>query len=429
MAKFSSPADAILRLTKSVAADWTKQRKAEERDANAAAARTTRLIRSRRMTIREAAFRVMDDAYDRASTGGTLPVNPRQVYYAARRAVLLATGADSLESGYFLQTLLPEYQKLYDCDDWDLIWDSRGHFTEPHTGLVVPIGTLQVRQYMGDRPQLGDPVEMDPNQLYPTKGPEHRYNTVLFVEKEGFDPIFEASHISDRFDVAIMSTKGMSTTSARLLLDRLVDRGVEKILVLHDFDISGFSICGTLGTDSGRYIFKNNVPIIDIGLRLSDVVALGLLHEPFTINQNLRSVANTLRRHGATQDEIDFLIQKPHSSRSFQGERVELNAMTSDELVGFIERKFEEHGVSKIIPTDDVLEQHARRMLERRAVLRELDKLLPEIRKRVAETKLPEDLRACVAELLERNPKLPWDAAVADMMADDEADLDEDNEQ
>jgi hypothetical protein len=62
-------------------------------------------------------------------------------------------------------------------------------------------------------------------------------------------------------------------------------------------------------------------------------------------------------------------------------------------------------------------------MLERHAVLRELDKLLPEIRKRVAETKLPEDLRIHVEELLEENPKLPWDAAVADMMAD----LDEDN--
>ena len=135
----------------------------------------------------------------------------------------------------------------------------------------------QVRQYVGDRPKLGDPVEIDPDQLYPTKGPEHRYGTVLFVEKEGFDPIFEAAHIADRFDVAIMCTKGMSTTSARLLLDRLVDRGVEKILVLHDFDISGFSICGTLGTDSGRYIFDNDVPIIDIGLRLSDVDELGLL--------------------------------------------------------------------------------------------------------------------------------------------------------
>jgi hypothetical protein len=208
-----------------------------------------------------------------------------------------------------------------------------------------------------------------------------------------------------------------------------VDRGVEKMLVLHDFDISGFSICGTLGTDSGRYLFTNEVPIIDIGLRLSDVDELGLLHEPFTTNKNPRSVADTLRRHRATEDEIDFLIQETDSFRGFEGERVELNAMTSDELVDFIERKFEEHGVSKIIPTDDVLEQHARRMLERHAVLSELDKLLPEIRKRVAETKLPEDLRTRVEELLEENPKLPWDAAVANMMADDEAELDEDDEQ
>ena len=205
--------------------------------------------------------------------------------------------------------------EVYDCDDWDLIWDARGHFTEPHTGEVVPIGTLQVRQYVGDRPQLGDPVEMDPDQLYPTKGPEHRYNTVLFVEKEGFDPIFEAARIAERFDVAIMSTKGMSTTSARLLLDRLVDpRRREDPGACTISTCQGFSICGTLGTDSGRYIFKNEVPIIDIGLRLSDIEELGLLHEPFTANKNPRSVADTLRRHGATQDEIDFLIQKPDSS-------------------------------------------------------------------------------------------------------------------
>src|SRR5262249_16076823 len=256
-----SPADAILGLTKSVAKDWTKQRKAEERDANAAAARQTRLIRSERMTIRDAAFQVMDEAYQKASAGGTLPVNPRQIYYPARRSILVENRADVLESGYFLQALLPQYMEEYDCDDWDLIWDARGHFAEPHTGEVVPIGTLQVRQYMGDRPELGDPVEINPDALFPTQGPENRYTTVLFVEKEGFDPIFEASRIAERFDVALMSTKGMSTTAARLLLDRLVDRGVEKVLVLHDFDISGFSICGTLGTDSGRYVFNNKVPI------------------------------------------------------------------------------------------------------------------------------------------------------------------------
>src|ERR1700730_4111144 len=140
MAKFTSPAAALRGLTKSVTKDWTKQRKAEERNANAKVNRAARMIRSERMTIRDAAFQVMAEAYDKASAGGTLPVNPRQIYYAARRSILLATTVDTLESGYFLQTLLHEYMGEHDCSAWDLIWDARGHFAEPHTGRVVSIG-------------------------------------------------------------------------------------------------------------------------------------------------------------------------------------------------------------------------------------------------------------------------------------------------
>ena len=47
-----------------------------------------------------------------------------------------------------------------------------------------------------------------------------------------------------------MSTKGMSTT-ARLLLDRLAPQ-IEKVLVLHDFDVSGFSIFGTQRAEKSR---------------------------------------------------------------------------------------------------------------------------------------------------------------------------------
>jgi hypothetical protein len=373
------------------------------------------------MTIKDAAFQVMEEAYNKASAGGTLPVNPRQIYYAARRTILLATGRDTLESGYFLQTLLPAYMAEYDCDNWDLIWDARGHFVEPHTGTNVPIGTLQVRQYVGDRPRLGSAVEISSEALYPTKGPEHRYSNVLFVEKEGFDPIFEASRIAERFDIAIMSTKGMSTTAARLLLDRLADRGVKQVLALHDFDVSGFSIFGTLGTDSGRYKFNNAVRVIDIGLRLTDVEKLDLLHEPFTSEKKNRvATTATLKRHGATQAEVDFLLRGRLYEVGISGERVELNAMASDELITFIEGKFEEHGVSKVIPDDDVLELHARRMLERRMVLREMDKLLPDVRKRASEAVLPDDLHELVEDLLDENPELPWDAAVAEIINSDD---------
>ena len=55
-----------------------------------------------------------------------------------------------------------------------------------------------------------------------------------------------------------MSTKGMSVTAARQLLDKFgADPCLKKVLVLHDFDVYAFSIFGTLFTDTRRYRFTN----------------------------------------------------------------------------------------------------------------------------------------------------------------------------
>jgi DNA topoisomerase VI subunit A len=408
-AKFKSPLDAVIGLTESVTKEWTKQRKAEERDANARTRRVDRLTRMRRETIRDAAFQVMEEAYQHANTNGTRPVNPRQIYYAARRKILLATGRDQLQSNYFLQVLLRDYMEIYDCSDWDVIWDARGHFTEPHTGRVIPIGTLEVRQYLGDRPKLRPAVEIGSTARYPTSGPENRFNTVLFIEKEGFDPILEAAQIAERYDIGIMSTKGMSVSaSRRQLLDRLVSRGVTKSLVLHDFDVSGFSIFGTLGTNSNVYRYTNKVPIFDLGLRLADVEDMDLLAEPFATNKDWRAISKTLKRHGATPAEIAFLAD----------ERVELNAMTSDEFIAFIEGKFAEHGVAKVVPDSNVIEQHARNVIEGRLIENAVAKLAPKIKEQAATVELPESLRQQIEAELKESPALSWDEAVADLVAD-----------
>jgi hypothetical protein len=416
MAKYKSPLDAIVGLTEATTKTWTKQRKAEERDANAFANRRSRLVRSDRVTIRDAAFQVMDQAYARASNKGKLPTNPRQIYYAARREILNATGTDALQSGYFLQTLLRDYMEEHDCGHWDIVWDARGHFTEPHTEEVIPIGTLEVREYVGERQMLGPAVKINSSVLYPTKGPENRYKNVLFIEKEGFDPLLKASQIAERFDVAIMSTKGMSVSASRLLLDRLKDRGVENVFVLHDFDISGFSIIGTLGTSSKTYRYRNQVRIVDLGLRLTDVEDMGLLAEPFATDNNWNAVSDTLAKHGATEEEIEFL----------QNQRVELNATTSDQFIAFIEEKLEKHGVEKLIPDRDVLEEHARRMIEKQLIEKELQRITPARHQEAAEFVLPDDFQKRVEDEIVLNPALSWDAAVAtvvgELIEDDEAD-------
>jgi hypothetical protein len=310
-----------------------------------------------------------------------------------------------VQSDYFLQTLLRDYMKTHDCRHWDVVWDARGHFTEPHNMRVIPIGTLEVRQYLGDRPKFGRAVETKIRRLYPTLGPEDRFKTVLFIEKEGFDPLLDAAQIANRFDVAIMSTKGMSVSASRQLVDRLVSRGVTKVLVLHDFDISGFSIFGTLGTSSDVYRYTNKVPIIDLGLRLSDVRAMDLLAEPVVVMEDdaWAARAATLKRHGATANEITFLAEK----------RVELNAMTSAEFVAFIEAKFSEHGVSKVVPGDEVMRRHARRVVEQRLAEKELEKIRERIAKKAALIPLPEDLRQQVKARLADNPAQSWDDAVA----------------
>jgi DNA topoisomerase VI subunit A len=109
---------------------------------------------------------------------------------------------------------------------------------EAHTDRKVPLGTVEVRQYLGERPMSQAPIALDADSLPPTTGPENRYSAVLFIEKEGFNALLVQARIAERFDIAIMSTKGMSTTAARLLLDRLASR-IDKVLVAHDFDVSG----------------------------------------------------------------------------------------------------------------------------------------------------------------------------------------------
>jgi len=362
----------------------------------------------------------MEQAYLAASDNGRLPVRPRQIMYRARPLILEMIDEGGFDDAYFTQVLLTEYMDLHDCETWDIAWDARGHFVEPHTGRDVPIGTLEVRQYLGERPghDKAASIALAGSAQYPTKGPENRYNTVLFVEKEGFGPLLEHAQIAERYDLSLMSTKGMSVTAARLLLDHLVERGVGRVLILHDLDITGFSIAGTLTTDSRRYVFNNYVHVIDLGLRLSDAEDLALQSEYVypKKGESLRNRAATLRRHGATPAEISFLTESP-PHRSAQGRRVELNAMTSLEFIEFLEHKFAEHGIEKVIPDDEILIQQARRALERKlAEQKLLDEWRIEIAQEAANFTISNLRELVKAELLD-DATIPWDVAVARVIA------------
>ena len=358
------------------------------------------------MSIKDAAWLVMADAYRTASGGGRLPANARQVMYAARKGILELTRRAKLDDRYFTQTLLPDYIEQHPeaTASWDVVFDDRGNFIEPHTDRNVPLGTVEVRQYLGERATPKAAIVLNTGSLAPTTGPENRYSAVLFIEKEGFNALLAQARIAERFDIAIMSTKGMSSTAARLLLDRLAPR-IDKVLVAHDFDVSGFSIFGTLGSDGRRYRFRNDVRIVDLGLRLADVEAMELDSEPVETSGEWSSRAATLATHGASAAEINFLRHR----------RVELNAMPADVFVRFLERKLAEHGIGKVVPGDDVLEQHARPVLTRDLTNKALDAIRTKAEEAAISIALPSDLHHQVVAALKRQPDIPWDFAVADI--------------
>jgi hypothetical protein len=209
-------AAAIISAVEGVTAKWTKQRKREEREASARRNRGNVWRRPTPVTVREAAWQIMREAYLKASANGTLPAHARQIMYAARPHIQATSDRDlgARFDQYFTQQLLPEYIEEMRVA-WNVVYDARGHFQEPHTRREVPLGTLAVRDYLRDvrlykRPALQFKLS---DEYFPTFGPGHRYGAVLFVEKEGFMPLFRAVKLAERYDLAIMSTKGMSVTA------------------------------------------------------------------------------------------------------------------------------------------------------------------------------------------------------------------------
>ena len=161
--------------------------------------RHARMMRSRRVSQKDAAYEVMEEAYLKASANGTLPAHARQIMYQARGYIQDRTGRQ-LDDAYFTQTLLPDYISEHDVD-WDVVSDDRGHFHEPHTSRSIGLGTLAVRDYLGGLcAPAGAEIGLRPISVA-THGPQAAVWDVLFIEKEGFIPLFKSVALSERYDL------------------------------------------------------------------------------------------------------------------------------------------------------------------------------------------------------------------------------------
>lgn len=365
--------------------------------------------------IKDAAWRLMEDVYRYVSDNGSLPAHARQMMYRARKLIQEATGIAEpwKESSYFTQTLLPDF--LADHRDqtksWDIVYDARGHVSEPHTDKQIGLGTLEVREYVTSwKSDFDDsPGSVTLKTAVETKGPANRYRFVLFLEKEGFNPLLKRAQIAEKYDLGIMSTKGMSVTAARKLAEDYAKAGVT-ILVLHDFDVSGFSILHTLSHDTRRHKFKVRPKVIDLGLRLSDVEAMTLDAEDVVFPTRLKKdPRERLERCGAKEEECRFLVQSEDAP--YEGQRVELNAMASRQFINFLEQKLAQHEVKKVVPDKEVLAKAYRLAYRKAAAQKAIDGVMETVAKQVVE--VPENLSRSVANRLGKESTVSWDDAIA----------------
>jgi hypothetical protein len=234
-----------------------------------------------------------------------------------------------------------------------------------------------------------------------TVGPEGCSVALMYCEKEGFNPLWKAVNLANRFDLMVLSKKGQSVTAARKLIDVLGGDYELPLFVLHDFDVAGFAILGALKRDTRRYEFANSIEVVDLGLGLEDVE--GLEREPAAATKTRPELLRQqLKDNGADEAEIEILVR----------ERVELNAMTSDALIAMVERKLNDYGLKKAIPDDDALAKAYRAFHHSQELRKMFAEMTKEYDGGAGAIMIPGGLRTRIEEILKQHAGLRWDNAL-----------------
>lgn len=370
---------------------------------------------SNRRTVKDAVYKHLEEAYNKASSNGKFWANARQIFYALRPLIQgeIDKDVNKLKQAYITGVLLKDYleEGCGNSNQWRIAWDARGHFEEPHTRKQIGLGGVDVEDYQNKwNSDVSMEMDFDVKTILPTIGPEDRYKSVLFIEKEGFNEILDEAKIAETYDMAIMSTKGMPVKAACDLLHALP--ADVKIFALHDFDKSGFTIIKTLR--EGVRLSEGS-EVIDLGFRLEDVK--GIPTEDVGGDTSVWAARNHLEECGATPEEIEFLIPESSvSHRGWDGQRVELNAITSEEFVEFLRRKLDQHKPEKVIPAEKVLKETYRRAMLGVKVRDFIDKRQEDAR----EYKAPKSLAAKIRGKLDASPNLSWDQAIWELAREQE---------
>ena len=295
----------------------------------------------RRQSQKEIVFANLDAGRRKASQDGRYRFSQRQLFYALRPVLIEATGQ---EPDYDTFTrILTDWENDFG-DIVGMYRDARGTLYHPHISEDIPLGTLKVEQYTR---------------------PAWTFNKILYIEKEGFFGILKAEQWPERHDCALLTSKGQATRAVKDLLDLLGETD-EKLTFycVHDADAYGTLIYQAL-QDGTRTRPGRKVKIVNLGLDPWEGVEMGLQVETVTADKKRHPVG-------------DYI--PPNWEDWLQRNRVELNAMTTDVFLDWLDRKMIDHGDGKLIPPTAVTGRELATKVEEELRRRLTDRILADAR-------------------------------------------------
>lgn len=272
-----------------------------------------------RLSQKDMITNCLNEAIAKVSSNGTFRFSLRNLYYAVR-PYLEGNFEKGLDYNYFASVITGIEAEL-GHDIRGMYRDPRGKILHPHTGEEIALGTVAVENY---------------------KRPAWTFNKILYIEKGGFFPLLQDVNWPERHDCALMTSQGFASRAVRDVID-LLGEGTEDIyfFCIHDADASGSMIYQSL-LEETKARGARTVHIVNLGLDPQEALSMGLQVETFREEGGKKlPAANYL-----SWDDKDWL----------QTQRVELNAMTSEEFLTWLDAKFEEH-VGKIVPPAHVMRQ------------------------------------------------------------------------
>lgn len=281
---------------------------------------------NKRVSDRDVMRNFVTDAFNMASDNGRYAITARQIWYKMREI----SGIEEKKNTYadFTQNILTEWIDENSEYEDKINFSDRGNFYVD--GSQNGLGTANVRNFINSIGTARNIFKcyggISSNiHIEPDFDLRYKYDKVLYIEKTGFDAIFKAEKVEEKYNMIIVSGQGFSTRAAKTLLYQFQEMGM-KLYCLHDLDISGIYILDSFATSNKK--FKNIIHMENLGVTLEDIRKYNIEPEKVEIKKEDRSKLENL-----SYEYQQFFNARTHYRR------VELNAFTTAQILEIIDEK------------------------------------------------------------------------------------------